>query len=343
MSLVEKLYERYNKGDKNFLISPYSIHMALAMAKEGARGETLTEMEAVLGEDPTFIDVETLKVANAIWLRAVAEQSWIKTIQAKYRGETRDIRGASSPEDLINNWVSKKTAGKITKIIDQLDSYDRLIITNAIHFKDDWAKQFKKELTKKDPFCAPGTTTIVDMMYGTRNVLYMETNSLQAIQLRYKHGDIHMIIILPKSRTRTVSLEELQRVRKGQFFFEEVKVYLPKFTMKKSYSLKLTLAEMGMPRAFSDFADFNNMTKDVKIDDVYHKTFIDVDEEGTEAAAVTAVRMRFLSAVMAPPPPIVFRADHPFTFYIEDRSTGTILFLGALKSPKSQLVREVEK
>jgi len=339
LSLVEKLYERYNKGDKNFLISPYSIHMALAMAKEGARGITFTEMEKVLGEDPSFIDVETLKVANAIWLRAVAKQSWIETIQTKYRGESRDIRGAPDPVGLINNWVSKKTAGKITKIIErELDPDDRLIITNAIHFKDDWAKQFEKELTRKEPFSAPGTTAIVDMMYGRKNVLYMETDTLQAIQLRYKRGNIHMTVILPKSRTEMVSLEELQRVRRGRFLFEEVKVYIPKFTMKKNYSLKLPLMEMGMPRAFSDFADFNNMTEDVKISDVLHKTFIDVDEEGTEAAAVTAVVMRTLSA-MAPPSPIVFRADHPFTFYIGDRSSDTIIFLGALKSPASQLVK----
>ena len=338
LSLVEKLYERYNKGDKNFLISPYSIHMALAMAKEGARGITFTEMENVLGEDPSFIDVETLKVANAIWLRAVAKQSWIETIQTKYRGESRDIRGAPNPVRLINNWVSEKTAGKITKIINQLNPDDRLIITNAIHFKDDWVKQFKKESTKKEPFYAPGATVTTDMMYVMRDVLYVETDSLQAIQLRYKHGNIHMTIILPKSRTGTVSLEELQRVRKERFFSKKVKVYLPKFTMKKFYSLKSALVEMGMPMAFSDLADFNNMTEDVKISDVLHKTFIDVDEEGTEAAAVTAVVMRTLSA-MAPPSPIVFRADHPFTFYIGDRSTGTIIFLGALKSPASQLVK----
>lgn len=333
LSLAEKLYERYNESDRNFLISPYSIHMALAMAKEGARGVTLEEMEEVLGEDPKFIDAETLKIANAIWLRAIAEQAWIETIQTKYRGESRDIQGTTNPELLINNWVSQKTQGKITKILEsgQLRPDDRLIITNAIHFKDDWMNQFKEEYTKRDPFYAPGATVTVDMMHGTKKVLYLETDTFQAIQLRYKHG-FHMGVVLPKSRTGTVSLEDFQRARRGYHMFEEVEISLPRFTMEMSYSLKSALMEMGMPRAFSDIADFNGITKDVKINDVLHKTFIDVDEEGTEAAAVTAVTVMTLSAAM-PKPPIVFRADHPFTFYIWDRSLGTVLFMGALKRP----------
>ena len=344
MSLVEKLYERYNKGDKNFLVSPYSIHVALAMAKEGARGETLAQMEAVLGEDPTIIHSEVLKVANAIWLRDVIVQAWKQIIQDKYEGEAKDIRDVPNPEGLINRWVSEKTMGKITKLLEpgQLDREDRVIITNAIHFKDDWMSQFKKSRTKKEPFYAPGVTTTVGMMYGMKTVPYFETNDFQAIGLPYKHDKISMFLILPRSRTGTVSLEDLQLVRRvGYFSLTEVRVYIPKFTMQKDYSLKQALTEMGMPIPFSDFADFNDMAKDVKIGNVIHKTFIDVDEEGTEAAAATGVVMRTLSAMM-PSPQKVFRADHPFTFYIEDRSTGTILFLGALKSPKSQLVREGE-
>jgi len=336
LSLVEKLYERYNEGDENFLLSPYSIHVALAMAKEGARGETLKEMEEVLGEDPEYIDVETLKVANAIWLRAVAEQVWIETIQTKYMGETKDIRRFPVPEQLINHWVSDKTEGKITKILEegQLRHDDQMVITNAIHFKDDWMKQFDKSNTEKDLFYAPKANMTVDMMYGKRSVPYFETDTFQAIELRYEHEKISMTIILPKSLTGTVSIEDLQLVRRINYSRREVEVYIPRFTMKEGYSLKQALMEMGMPLAFSDFADFNDMTKDVKIGDVIHKASIDVDEEGTEAAAVTAVTMRSVSMVMDPIPPRVFRADHPFAFYIEDRSTDTILFIGALKIPE---------
>lgn len=333
--LVEKLYEKYNKGDGNFLLSPYSIHMALAMVKEGARGQTLKEMEEVLGRDPKFIDLETLKIANAVWLRAEAQQAWREIIATKYHGESRDIRDVSNPESVINSWVYRKTNGKIPAILEpgSLTPDDKMMITNAIYFKDDWKLQFKKTRTRKEPFYAIEETIDVDMMHQTKDVLYLETESVQAIQLRYKNGNIHMGIILPKCMTGTVLPKDFQDVRRGYSRFEEVQISLPKFTMRRSYSLKDTLIAMGMPIAFTDYADFYNMGEDLKINNVLHKTFIDVDEEGTEAAAVTYVGMMTLSATMSDPPK-VFKADHPFTFYIWDRSTGTILFIGALKLPK---------
>lgn len=335
--LVEKLYEKYNASDRNFLLSPYSIHMALAMAKEGARGETLRQMEAVLGEDPKFLDIETLKVANAIWLRAVPGQAWKEIVTTKYRGETRDIQDVSNPESLINSWVYRKTNGKIPSILPEgsLTPEDKMIITNAIHFKDDWSDQFKEERTKRQPFYAPGVTTTTKLMYSMRNVPYVETNRFQAIQLRYSDARIHMVVVLPKTRDGIVTVEDLSKVRKLYFRTEEVKIHFPKFVMRHTYSLEDILTEMGMGIAFSDFADFNGITRDVKIGKVLHKTFIDVDEEGTEAAAVTAIGFLMVSAMMSPPKrEIIFRADHPFAFYISDRKTNTIIFVGGFKKPK---------
>jgi len=337
MGFAEKLYEICREYPGNVLISPYSIHVALAMVKEGAVGRTNVEMNEVLGNlDPVIIDTETVKTANAVWLRCVVDSAWRVTVWRKYGGEARDIRDVSDPELQINQWVSEKTAGKITHIVDRLADADLLVITNAVHFKDDWDNQFEKERTKKEDFYVSETDTVkVDMMTQTRSVGYKETDSYQAIRLPYKDGKTRMTIILPKSRTGKISMGEVLNTR-GRYTLgqREVEIYLPKFTMNCSYSLNEALISAGMPTAFGDEAEFPGISLyPLKIGEVRHKTFIEVDEEGTEAAAATGLTMRMVSMV-APPRPVVFRVDHPFTFYIEDDRTTTILFIGKVDNPR---------
>ena len=336
MSFAEELYEIYRDRPGNALISPYSIAMAMHMAAEGAKGKALEEMREVLGERPELIDSEKLAVANAIWLRCQIKEDWENIITKEYHAETRDISRISNPERTINAWANAKTKGKIPTILNegQLTDDDRIVITNAIYFKDLWLHQFKEVNTNKEPFfVSPIKTEDVDLMYQRGKFLYGETKGLQILEMFYENKDISMVILLPMDKARKVhSIKYLGRLHR-----REVLVYLPKLLMRKNYSLKNMLIGMGIETAFTDYADFSGMTEDrggVKIGDVVHKTFVEVNEEGTEAAAVTGVMMVTLSAV-APPPviPVTFRVDHPYVFLLKHVPTNTILFIGKVDNP----------
>jgi len=359
--MIEKLYEIYSKNQCNFLLSPYSIHIALAMAREGARGVTLEQMNDVMGEgDPAVIKSDTLAIANAIWLRCDPKKVWKDIILSKYNGEAHDISALSVPERIINDWVYKHTKHKIEKILEEgsLKKDDKLVITNAVHFKDDWKYQFKEELTHKDNFYTKDGTVRVDMMklrgHEDRRMLYGETDNLQVLEMRYETGSgnvndmIVMDILLPKRRDGRVSADDVTNVKKilhpasRSSRFRIVDVWLPKIKMECKYSLKGDLISMGMPIAFSDFADFSGMSTDpsigpvpgLKIGDVLHKTYVDINEEGTEAAAVTAIVMRALCSSMAPiEERVTFKVDHPYTFIIRHLRTNTILFVGSVNDP----------
>ena len=339
MSFTEKLYEIYREYPGNVLISPYSIAMALHMAREGAVGATLEQMNEVLGKEPALISSEKLAVANAIWLRCRIKEDWENIITHKYRAETRDISGIAVPERVINAWANANTKGKIPKILNegQLSKDDKIVITNAIHFKDLWLRQFKKRNTKKEPFfVSPLKTVDVDLMHIREDFLYGETEDLQILEMFYENKDISMVILLPKNKAGKVqSIDYRCRGPRRR----EVIVYLPKLLMRKTYSLNKVLIGMGMQIPFTDLADFSKMTTDtaeggVKIGDVIHKTFVEINEEGTEAAAVTGVIMSTLSATMPPPVnPVIFRADHPYVFLIKHVPTNTILFIGKVDNP----------
>ncbi|KKM25057.1 hypothetical protein LCGC14_1598810 [marine sediment metagenome] len=339
MSFAEELYEIYRDRPGNALISPYSIAMALHMAREGAKGATLEQMDEVLGLRPEFIDSEKLAVANAIWLRCQIKEDWKDIITHEYHAETRDIRGLSSPERVINAWANENTKGKIPTILNegQLTDDDRIVITNAIYFKDLWLRQFKERNTKREPFfVSPVKTVDVDLMHIREDFLYGETEDLQVLEMFYENRDISMVVLLPKTKAGKVKSIDYKCKRPRR---REVLVYLPKLLMRKTYSLKKMLIGMGIKIAFSDIADFSGMTTDtetggVKIGDVIHKTFVDVNEEGTEAAAVTGVTMAVLSSMMPPPViPATFRVDHPYVFLLKHVPTNTILFIGKVDNP----------
>ncbi len=338
MSFAEELYEIYRDRPGNALISPYSIAMALHMAREGAKGATLEQMNEVLGERPELIDSEKLAVANAIWLRCQIKEDWENIITHEYRGETRDIRKLSNPERVINAWASANTNGKIPTILNegQLTPEDKIVITNAIYFKDLWLHQFKESNTKKEPFfTSPLETVDVDLMYIREDFLYGETEDLQILEMFYENRDISMVILLPKTKAGKVKSIDYKNSRPRR---REVIVYIPKLLMRKTYSLNKVLIGMGMEIPFTDLADFSGMTTDtpeggVKIGDVIHKTFVDINEEGTEAAAVTGVTMMTLSMVAPMPVPVTFRADHPYVFLLKHVPTNTILFIGKVDNP----------
>ncbi|HNJ81961.1 MAG TPA: serpin family protein, partial [Methanoregulaceae archaeon] len=226
-----------------------------------------------------------------------------------------------------------------------IDPRTRLVITNAIYFKGTWVKQFNESTTTEEDFLTgDGTIVRVPMMQRTdKDAIYRygETGTLQVLGMPYESGSgrqLSMLVLLPKSGNLATfeqsldvtGLSELQQNLSSQ----RVNVSFPKFSMETKYSLPGALSAMGMPTAFTPDADFSGMDgkRDLFIDDVIHQAFVEVDEEGTEAAAATAVVIRMTSLHLEEPVP-VFRADHPFIILIQDDETGNILFMGRVMDP----------
>ena len=353
----------------NLFYSPFSISSALAITGEGAKGKTQDEIFSVfhfpkndtvreegfawINEGITTADAGyTLRTANALW----AEKSYpflpaFTSIARKYySAEVMKLDFKNNPGEsraTINQWVEQKTENKIRDLLPQgsIDPLTRLVITNAVYFNGTWAQPFEPALTKEADFrTGTGPSVKVRMMESGARYPYTETDTVQYIELPYIHNStkaLSMIVILPKGddlKPAEAALNDnnLSALR-GSAVSQSVNLYLPKFRMDTEYRLPQTLSAMGMPTAFTGgAADFSGMdgTKNLYISDVIHKAFIDVNEEGTEAAAATAVVM--VPGMAAPgkrPPVPEFRADHPFVFLIQDKETGTILFIGRVANP----------
>jgi serpin B len=354
------LYLKLEDEESNIFFSPYSISVALAMTYEGARGKTAEEMQSVFyfPEDENIRRSSFAKIynlvnkknkkyelhtANALWAQKDYKflDEYINAIKKYYVGKVTNVDFAKATENArltINKWVEEQTNNKIKDLIPPgvLNALTRLVLTNAIYFKGLWVKQFDKKETREEDFkVSPEKTVKVDMMSMTGEEFnYYETEELQIIELLYEGEDLSMLIILPKenylkSLEESLSLEKLAELR-NSLSEQQVDVYIPKFKFETKYFMVKTLKEMGMPTAFSMDADFSGMdsTKDLFIANVIHQAFIDVNEEGTEAAAATGVVMELKAAM-----PTVFRADHPFIFMIQERETNNILFLGRVIDP----------
>jgi len=218
----------------------------------------------------------------------------------------------------------------------------KLVITNAIYFKGTWVRQFAKDSTIEDKFFVSSSKSVkAQMMVGDAYYNYAETNDLQALEMPYIHEsgkELSMLVVLPKGKSvdtvaNSLAGNGLSDLR-SKLDSREVIVAFPKFKLDTQYSLVNNLKTLGMPVAFSDTADFSGMdgAGALKITDVAHKAFIDVNEEGTEAAAATGISMEYGQSY-DPTPITVFRADHPFLFFIQDRDTGAILFMGRITNP----------
>jgi len=361
-------YDKLREKQGNLFFSPYSISTALAMTYAGARGETQAQMAKVLcfpamasdanearfhtGFGQIIKDVNMrggkgaygLTVANALWGQKGYSflKEYLSLIETNYGGgfnEVDFIRATEEARQTINKWVEKKTNGKIKDLIgpDILDQWTRLVLTDAVYFKGKWASEFKKEQTKNEPFTLPdGKKINVPMMKQTRKFGYIEANDFQGLELPYVNDELSMVILLPKKIDGLPDFEKklnyenvsrwLSELRK-----EKVEVSIPRFKMTQPSRLDDTLQSMGMTDAFlggkADFSGMDGM-KDLFISSVIHKAYVDINEEGTEAAAATEVEMK-LSIEENP----VFKADHPFIFLIRDNKTGNILFLGRVLNP----------
>ena len=222
-----------------------------------------------------------------------------------------------------------------------LNAATRLVLTNAIYFKGDWATQFKKDRTQDEPFTLlNGSTVQTPMMNQKARFGYAETDAIQVLEMPYVGEELTMVVLLPRKTDGIGELEKgLTTENLAQWLDKahkrEVIVAMPKFKMTSKFSMADVLRTMGMMDAFTPAADFSGMTgrRDLFISAVIHQAYVDVNEEGTEAAAATAVTMTLTAALPTQPP--VFRADHPFLFLIRDKASGSILFLGRLMNPKS--------
>ena len=290
-----------------------------------------------------------LRVANALWGQKdyAFLHSFIEQVEAAYAGKLEDVdfvTAAEKARQTINAWVEKQTNGKIKDLISQgvLDAMTRLVLTNAIYFKGNWATQFKEARTREAPFTlADGGTVQTPMMNQRESFGYAETDTLQVLEMPYVGKELSMVILLPKKMSGLGALErQLSAEHLAQWLDplaqREVVVSIPKFKMTDKFSLGPVLASMGMPLAFSREADFSGMTggRDLYISSVIHQAYVDVNEEGTEAAAATAVTMRLTS--IGPDRTPIFRADHPFIFMIRDTVSGGILFLGRVMNPQRE-------
>jgi len=361
-----ELYGTLRAGQGNLFLSPYSISTALAMTYGGAKGATSEQMAKAL-QFPMVIENEQfhkkfgsiikqlnaqgekggyeLVVANALWGQKDFKflDEYLTLVKTNYEGNLQQVDFAKQAEEgrkTINAWVENKTKDKIKELIKPgaVDSMTRLVLTNAIYFKGKWEIQFKPELTKDAPFTLlEGNKVTVPMMTQTSGFEYTETDDLQVLAMPYVNKDLSMVVLLPKKNDGVKGLEKqltfdnlsgwLGKMRK-----REVQVFLPRLKMTSEFELARILGAMGIAEAFTSKADFSGMTgsRDLFISAVIHKAFVEVNEEGTEAAAATGVTMK-LTAVRQPPP--VFRADHPFIFLIRDNKTGSILFMGRTMNP----------
>jgi len=290
-----------------------------------------------------------LHMVNALW----AQESYpfgaeyMKSVQQHFgaRVEMMDFKTAPEPSSkIINEWVEKQTNDRIEDLIPQglIDPMTRLVLTNAVYFKSNWAHKFSKYATKDKPFrLLDGKTADVPQMARQGKYGYAETEDLQVLSLPYRANQLDMIVLLPRANDGLGKLEkQLNATNLAEWTkalkTEDVRVTLPKWKFESSFTLKKTLEAMGMKLAFVwPGADFTAMspTGELYISEAIHKAFVAVDEEGTEAAAATAVMMAAGAAPMRPKEPKVFTADHPFVFLIRHKASGVILFMGRVTNP----------
>jgi serpin B len=354
---------RQAQGNMNMFISPTSLAYALAMTYNGADGATqqamaqalhvqgmgipaVNEAFAALMQATQQADPDvTLTIANALWAREGLSfaPDFLQRNQQYYHAEV-DVLDFDDPGAVatINGWVSKQTHGKIPSIVDELKPETIMVLINAIYFKGGWTEPFDEDETTDLPFTLlDGTTKEVPMMTQFDSYRYYAGEDFQAVSLPYGKERIMMTIFLPSEETTLPAwLQQLDATTWRQWLDnmseEDGSVRLPRFKLEDDHSLEDTLTHMGMGLAFDcTQADFSRMyaMPNVCISSVRQKTFVEVNEEGTEAAAATSVEMELTSAMPMPAEPFTMIVDRPFFFAIHDDETGAILFMGMIVEP----------
>ena len=338
----------------NVFVSPLSVSIALGMAWNGANGQTKTEMETALKMNgisvsnineyyklmqttlPTIDPTTKLSIANSLWYRTgfPVKSDFLQINSDYFNAYVRELDFSQAwAKDTINNWCSKKTNKLIPSIIDNISSDMRMYLINAVYFKGIWRQKFEIKNTSEANFTNElGTVVKVNMMSQTDTFAYAQDNYAKYLDMPYGNKAFSMTIILPNEEKTTADVlnfltpanwnNALSAMTKS-----EVMVKIPRFKVENKFKLNSVLKSMGMSLAFSDFADFSNISvQSLMISEVLHKTYVVVNEEGTEAAAVTSVGMMTTSM------PVVkeFIVNKPFLYVIREKSTGVILFIGKM-------------
>ena len=354
-------YKYINDTNSNLIFSPYSVSTALSMLYEGAGGTTAEEIQEVfhynvnttqrleennqLRESLNNNRGTELNTANGLWVQTDYPilDEYHNRLTGFYGAEARQLNLAGEPEEsrlIINDWVENKTNGKITNLFPERSFNDntRLVLTNAVYFKGQWLYQFKQHETKQRPFyVTPNNTIQVDTMHlSNKKFNYVKNEEAQIIELPYRNSSLSMIVILPLNQTLT-EMESNITMEKMESWINSmgkqyVVIYLPKYGYETKCEMVQILSDMGMPTVFDPgSANLTGINPDggLFVSKVIHQAFIEVDEEGTEAAAATGM-IAELSASFGGEK---FRADHPFMYLIMDKDTGAILFMGRVVDP----------
>jgi serpin B len=359
-----KLFSEVLKNDreKNVFISPSSVAIALAMTYNGASGTTQLAIAKTLelqglnlpeinssykaalkqlldNSDPKV----QLKIANSLWANQDVSfrPDFLQRTQDFYQAKVSNLnfQDAAAPS-IINNWVKENTNGKIDKIIEKIEPLDVLFLINAIYFKGKWSKEFDKNQTAQYPFyITPSRQKQLPMMSQDGDYRYYENNQLQAVSLPYgKDGKFSFYIFLPKQNSNLNAFYQNLNVENWEkwitrFSKQKGFIRLPRFKTDYDVTLNDALKSLGMEEAFSNKANFSGMGKNFAISQVKHKTFVEVNEEGTEAAAATSVGI-VATSLRDEPEPFRMIVDRPFFCAIRDNQTGSLLFMGSIIEPQ---------
>jgi serpin B len=348
------------EGNKNVFVSPSSVAIALAMVYNGAAGETqqamakAMELQGISLSELNQANAELIKllenpdpkvqlaIANSLWARQGIpfNPGFLQRNQQFYQAKVTELDfQAPGAVATINNWVSQNTRNKITEIVDRLSPDDVMMLINAIYFKGNWSKQFDPATTKQEPFfLGNGRQKSHPLMAQTGEYRYLENDQFQAVSLPYGNSQrMSMYLFLPKSNSslstflQTLTADNWEQWMR-QFRSREGSVKIPRFKLEYETELTPMLSALGMGTAFTRQANFSGLSSvPVQIDQVKHKTFVEVNEEGTEAAAVTSIGIR-ATAIM-PTQPFDMVVNRPFFCAIRDNRTGTVLFMGAIAEP----------
>lgn len=359
------IYKQFaEENSKNIFYSPFSLSIAMGMTYAGADGATKEQIadvfffpleDKLLHKELGGIQSEITKgssegidfsIANQLWAdkQYKFKCSYLRMVKRAYRAPVKRMPFRTEPDKCrvdINRWVEEKTNNRIVDLLPDgsISDLTALVLTNAIYFKGKWANKFEEEFTKESPFkTLDGKKVLVNMMNIKSKFNIYQGDELKMLELPYMGNEFSMMVILPDDGISLTEIEKKISIEKLNRYIElmvetDVQVSLPKFKFEAEYALKPVLSKMGMPEPFSLSANFSKMSgnQELKIDEVFHKAFIEVSEEGTEAAAATAVVISRKSITI----PVEFIANRPFFFLIKENQSGTIIFMGRVTNPNS--------
>jgi len=358
LDLLMKL-KKNSQPPANIFISPLSVFQALSMAANGAEGETLEQILAVLKNGSSLEALneankslrEALLSSDAKVKMTIANSMWVNQsfslnpnfadvnkVNYDAKVQSLDFSQSEMAKNTVNTWVSDHTNGKIPSIVDNVTSDHALFLINAVYFKGQWMSKFDSKKTVLGPFTnSDKTSTQVAMMQQKTTVGYAQMNDYNAIDMPYGNGHFSMMVLLPNEGKSTTDVLNAMKLESESTLSHtlipvEVNIKFPQLKVELDFELNDALAVLGMPKAFSNMAEFGKILSPVKpiaISKVKHKTFLEVNEDGTEAAAATSVE--FYTTSMLPDNEIYFTVNKPFVLAIREKDTHCILFLGAIE------------